>query len=418
MVDPSPRSMPGTYGASMGQGVGVSNPLFYDMMEAIPPASTTIMWNMGRVQNTLLRNNSFRSGNRPRGFRQTFSPGRFFSLADVSNIDPSFFPADPPTRRAARKANRRNVRNYNRSISKRGTPSAAKRISGPGALAGHNPITYVDAKRRPGYTPFQVSGLLNSMYGRTEGGKVLAANNQRMFAPGAMGTMATAGTLMAGAANEKQLTNFVAATQRFGGSTNEIWANAARTGRASTLPGASATLHAGTVASVGHMNMRFGDAKFTGRATGYFSGAQAARQGNLASAQWSMARTGGADNFFGKGLHEGAEGWAQKRIGARIAGSALTSGALRAAGPIGWALLAKDIAGFGGKMVGRGIKLSIEAVESAQGDLSKAGPGLGYQDNSVAATSRQRGVMAISNSRLNARSALGGEAAMLHRTMG
>jgi hypothetical protein len=39
--------------------------------------------------------------------------------------------------------------------------------------------------------------------------------------------------------------------------------------------------------------------------------------------------------------------------------------------------------------------------------------GTGFKDNEVAATSRARGVMAIQNSRLNARSLLGSEASMM-----
>jgi hypothetical protein len=39
--------------------------------------------------------------------------------------------------------------------------------------------------------------------------------------------------------------------------------------------------------------------------------------------------------------------------------------------------------------------------------------GMGYNDTEAAATSRARGVMAIQNSRLNARSMLGSEAGMM-----
>lgn len=69
------------------------------------------------------------------------------------------------------------------------------------------------------------------------------------------------------------------------------------------------------------------------------------------------------------------------------------------------------------KMAATGIvsagNFAKEAVKSMQGGLHKPAFGMGYKDNEVAATSRSRGVMAIQNSRLNARSMLGTEAAMM-----
>lgn len=54
-----------------------------------------------------------------------------------------------------------------------------------------------------------------------------------------------------------------------------------------------------------------------------------------------------------------------------------------------------------------------DAATSFKGDMGRPMFGSGFKDNSVAATSRQRGVAAIQNSRLNARSVLGSEAAPL-----
>jgi hypothetical protein len=48
-----------------------------------------------------------------------------------------------------------------------------------------------------------------------------------------------------------------------------------------------------------------------------------------------------------------------------------------------------------------------------KGTINKPLFGMGYKDTEVAATSRARGVMAIQNSQLNARSALGSEASMM-----
>lgn len=59
-----------------------------------------------------------------------------------------------------------------------------------------------------------------------------------------------------------------------------------------------------------------------------------------------------------------------------------------------------------------------DALNSFKGGIQKPVMGSRYVDNSVAATSRQRGVMAIQNSQLNMRSALGNEAAGLHAYYG
>lgn len=77
------------------------------------------------------------------------------------------------------------------------------------------------------------------------------------------------------------------------------------------------------------------------------------------------------------------------------------------------ASLAYDLGKMGGQIVKSGINLARDANISMQGSLAKPIFGMGYRDTEAAATSRSRGVMAIQNSRLNARSALGGEAAMM-----
>ena len=79
--------------------------------------------------------------------------------------------------------------------------------------------------------------------------------------------------------------------------------------------------------------------------------------------------------------------------------------------PLGWGLMAKDLAVAGVKMSG--------AIGAANGKTqSKAyGASFGgdFQDTSNAATMRQRGVSAIQNNGLNARSVLGSEARQYFR---
>lgn len=82
-----------------------------------------------------------------------------------------------------------------------------------------------------------------------------------------------------------------------------------------------------------------------------------------------------------------------------------------------------DLAKFGAKMatemvIKPGVHFAQEGIKSWKGQIDKAPFGTGFKDNSVLMTARQRGVMSISNSRLNARSILGNEAASIHAHFG
>ena len=72
-----------------------------------------------------------------------------------------------------------------------------------------------------------------------------------------------------------------------------------------------------------------------------------------------------------------------------------------------------DLGKMGGEVIKSGINLARDANKSLQGSINKPMFGMGYKDTEAAATSRARGVMAIQNSRLNARSVLGSEAAVM-----
>jgi hypothetical protein len=106
----------------------------------------------------------------------------------------------------------------------------------------------------------------------------------------------------------------------------------------------------------------------------------------------------------------------EKKVAVKLAGRYAAAQYAKVSGPlniVGTAAVAYDV----GKMAATGIvsagNFAKEAVKSMQGSMRKPLFGMGYQDNEVAATSRSRGVMAIQNSRLNARSMLGAEAGMM-----
>jgi hypothetical protein len=79
---------------------------------------------------------------------------------------------------------------------------------------------------------------------------------------------------------------------------------------------------------------------------------------------------------------------------------------------------AYDLGKMGIAVMKGGAEFAKDAYKSFQGSLYKPTMGMGYRDTEVAATSRSRGVMAIQNSRLNARSILGSEAAGMHAHFG
>jgi hypothetical protein len=95
-------------------------------------------------------------------------------------------------------------------------------------------------------------------------------------------------------------------------------------------------------------------------------------------------------------------------LGARTAAMAIPGLNLLAT-----ASLVYDLGKMGGELVKSGVNLARDAVKSMKGSIDKPMFGMGYKDNEVAATSRSRGVMAIQNSRLNARSMLGSEGSMM-----
>lgn len=356
----------GIYGQAMGQNMGIENPLYYDALQMLPSASTTTMWNMRRVQNTLLNNNRSASG--AGGVRQTLSPFRFNSLANVKNVNPM------------------------QTMGSAGVSASGKNIT---------------------YSPFNFMARSgNAIYGRTSAGKAAAETGQTAFARGTLGTAAAGASLMARGGNltNVQMTNSTRAISAYA-------SPAQMTNLNSTLSGVANRSSQASILTGSQTGGIIGNAQYSGRAVGYFQGAQAARMGTQNSLRVGANITASGSEYVSS-IAKGSKAFEAGKIGARVAGSAGASLALRAAGPIGTALLVRDLAKGAGRLTARTVKLGIEATKSAQGDLTKSGFGLGYVDNSVAATSRQRGVLAISNSRLNARSALGAEAGYMHSRFG
>jgi hypothetical protein len=99
--------------------------------------------------------------------------------------------------------------------------------------------------------------------------------------------------------------------------------------------------------------------------------------------------------------------------GARVLGARAAALAIPGLQVVAAASLVYDLGRMGGEVIKSGINLARDASASIQGSINKPMFGMGYRDTELAATSRSRGVMAIQNSRLNARSVLGSEASMM-----
>lgn len=114
----------------------------------------------------------------------------------------------------------------------------------------------------------------------------------------------------------------------------------------------------------------------------------------------------------------GALGEAAMVTGAEIGGAAVMGGLnpiMDALAIYGIAKLGFNVAKIGTNVVVNEVKAGLH---SFMGQIGKDPMGMGYRDTEAAATSRQRGVMAIANSRLNARSLLGNEAQLMAQHFG
>jgi hypothetical protein len=402
----SPESAIGIYGSVVGQNYGIQNPLYYDAMNMIPGATTMVAWNMARTRNTILNNRT--AGVKGRGIldrlrhpttgsmkaggvRQTFSPFRFGSLADLSNIDPEFFGS---TRKG------RNIP-FMKGESRKY----------PGASPTPGP-------HRPGYTPFNILSKGGNWLTRQDWtpDRFKSPEGVRAFAPGMLGTLSTMASINAGSYSAERTAQVMGSINRFRAAGGTAF-NPFESSMMRNLTGVERQSYMSSALA----SARFKDVRYAGQAAGYFQQAQAARMGTSAASGIGM----GADSgYVGKGAatasrHLAGNGPRGAQILARTVGSRGAALGLRGVPYLGQALLVHDITKGIGTLAGRGVRLGIEGVKSAQGDLVKPGPmNMGYVDNSVAATSRQRGVMAISNSRLNARSFLGQEASYVHQNFG
>lgn len=416
--DYSANTVGGQMGIDALSNAGVDTPLIFDLLASSPTAAHTTAWNMRRVSRTMTHGgrkglrgqfglndistvqgsalsrltrgrsavNEFSGG---RGIRQTFSPLGGRRLANASNIEPLTDKGYTPFNFVANYANK-----------------------GAGRLA--KMATREDA----GGLAKTVAGRLN-MFGA-------ASEGETYFSPGTLGRLSSMSRVYRG--SDKALgkmaphlyeslsaTNPEAYKSMYGKLLMRENGFGAAAGRATSVLGDSISF-ANPSNELGQMVGLSMRGRFSQGISGYVHASQMASKGIDAKAASYLAEEGSG---FARGAAKFAEHIDAGGIAAKFAGAAkFAPAALEGASIVGNILLARDLAIMGGKVISRAASTMVEAGNSVKGSIDKPIMGMGYKDNTVAATSRQRGVMAISNSRLNMRSVLGSEAASIHAAWG
>jgi hypothetical protein len=247
-------------------------------------------------------------------------------------------------------------------------------MNNPLLTTGQNPVTMAQALRM---TPLQRGGMTATNYAQMSLDNTFD-RGMSIIKAGGDGSKGVAGNLLAssmGGAGTQYLGGYFRGAQGFANSAG--------------LMGAS---EAGAKMAVSHMDTALARIGLQGPGLG----ARALESGVLST-------IGKANTARALGTSAGA-----KVLGARAAAMAIPGLQFVAA-----ASFVYDLGKMAGEVVKSGINLARDANKSLQGSINKPMFGMGYRDTEAAATSRSRGVMAIQNSRLNARSVLGSEAGMM-----
>jgi hypothetical protein len=441
--------MPLNYGDPIAAYSQPDTPLAMRMMENLPGISASVGFSTMRGSNTLIRGGFFDDTTRFAKSRSRFGIFQPGSMTPTAATGKSFlFQApfkDLHTRRDPfLKPSRLN------NVTMR--PRALTRM--------HSLSVFTAAEGSGLYTFAQGHRLLNKLPMKSARAAVGAPEGTALFGPGLFSAVAAGTKLdrLGAKANFGQLeTNLrrlattnnpallkgsqVVASGSIGGASVPIY------GGASTLESGMTALRAGgegTRGIAGNLMASSMAGPGTRYFAGYFRGAQgfAGAAGlvddslrGATTAVQHMAKALGAEGLAGKagtrfvgeaGAKMLLEGSVLKQLGtggtlkalgtstgARVLGARAAALAIPGLQVVAAASLVYDLAKMGGEVIKSGINLARDASMSLQGSINKPMFGMGYRDTEVAATSRARGVMAIQNSRLNARSVLGSEASMM-----
>lgn len=402
-------------------------PAWADMLGSVPTMSAVAGTKAYRGTGTILKGGS--------GVGQHFGGSQFTSRENRGKRINWRYGGAGATREGLSQANYLNPRNWGRFGSQDYFHHTGP-IGGPNATgaaarssAGRNPATTTN------YTPFYAAAAPNWL-GRqfAEGGrfaegklaqslraKELLGPGGELVSPGFYSRVSAAGRL--GWMSDKKAARPKTAT------------SVARFLQGAGYSGQAVQEAMGSRMSAGGALAMSGGGSISGRIGGFYAGAGTGVGGQVLRESGRGAHIGFAKSsrmMQGVGLTPGAQYTARQmaQAGFQTAKQAGTWGARAAAVGKGTALagarigglaipgvnilmtawLVHDLAKLGVKGVGHGIKTAGEAVQSLEGDLRTGIMDKGFTDTQATMTSRARGVQAIQNSRLNARSILGNEA--------
>lgn len=302
------------------------------------------------------------------------------------------------------------------------------------------------------YTPFGGAGMIGKhipgMGKALEAQGIVAGEGEKLFGPGAMSFLTAGmkadkvemrlakkvakGSALTGGLESKlgNVDKSISALAKMNNPalTESFIADAMMTGKAGVRGNllASSVSGRGSQFASGYVRGALGYGDQAGLSEVALKGAKLAKQ-HMVSAlgEGLVGREGaviageaGAKAILEKGAFKtlGKEG-VMKALGSKAGLKVLGTRAAMLAVPglnvLATASLMYDLGKMGGEVIKSGINLAKDSVKSLRGDINKPLFGMGYKDTEAAATSRSRGVMAIQNSQLNARSVLGNEGALM-----
>lgn len=331
-----------------------------------------------------------------------------------------------------------------------GSPKAALRYANQDIFHGTGPIGYTDPKftggqSRRAYSPYWGSSIANAAGRMMSGDTVhMQRASQRLSKTGAAQALRRRGLLEAGGElSSRGFTSRVSAGARMTSASQRGFAAQAKN-MESFLASAHQNPRAGGAAArsvVGQGRtatsqalMMSGSGTLTGRAGGYMAGtlrgasgvmspsvaqfANPQAQRGYARASSDIAKLGldrskwTARQAVSQGVRSGTGSGAA--AGARLAGGRAAMAGSRAIPYVGTAILGYDIGKFAARVTGPMARGSMNFISDLNESLYAGAENrmmeAPFQDTEMTLNNRQRAVQAISNSRLNARSVLGGEA--------
>jgi len=451
------------------------SPLFMRMAENMPAISHTMAWNVRRFENTMFKGgfldrDAVSTKNTRRAARQTKRAAKYGSFIGNSTSAPSANAFAFSKFRGASAASAGKTPFIKQSIKANiGSIRAATRMPSVSALSGMGDTTGL-------YTPFQGAKMLGKglekvgLRGVLESkGIIDAGSTEDLMAGGVLGRMSTMQKTFKLETRADKLTKKVDARTSAGKSGGRFERRlgrvdkklkgldnniarinnikppiigppspaAASVGRLRGISNSQGGIFSRSITEGLGVAMTPWDFLDTNGGKKLLQAATDAFGGNATKASEFLSKTGSVDDlgrFGDKIARKGPLGKilpkkSNIRVLAKMADDIGESGAarvlrnqllkkggavaLRSLSIVGNAALVYDLGKLAGKGVMAGGNFAKDAVKSMQGSMNKPLFGMGYRDNEVAATSRARGVAAIQNSRLNARSMLGSEAGMM-----